>query len=338
MDVLLTGGAGYIGSHTLIELLACGHRIHVADNFANSSPEALNRVRSLSNRDFAFSRADVRDRAALIALFQEFRPEAVIHFAGLKAVGEGEAKPLDYYETNVAGTMNVLDAMNAVQCRRIVFSSSATVYGEPEYLPIDEAHPLRPASVYGRTKHMAEQIIADWGRARPEASGALLRYFNPVGAHESGRIGEDPHDVPNNLMPYISQVAVGRRAKLSIYGDDYDTRDGTGLRDYIHVADLARAHVAALDYAAAHQGVEAFNIGTGAGFTVHEMLRAFSEACGRDLPYEVTARRPGDVAACVADPSKANRLLNWRAERGLPEMSRSAWLWQSGNPNGYEAL
>ncbi len=335
MDVLLTGGAGYIGSHTLLELLAEGHRILVADNFANSSPEALNRVRELSNRDFRFARLDIRDRAALFGLFEAFRPQAVIHFAGLKAVGEGEARPLDYYETNVSGTMNVLEAMNAVNCARIVFSSSATVYGEPEYLPLDESHPCHPASVYGRTKHMAEQIILDWSRARPGSGGAILRYFNPVGAHESGRIGEDPHDVPNNLMPNISQVAVGRRAKLSIYGDDYDTRDGTGLRDYIHVVDLARAHVAALGYAAARQGVEVFNLGTGSGHTVREMLRAFSEACGRDLPHEVTGRRPGDIAACVADPAKANRLLSWRAERGLAEMSRSAWRWQSENPDGY---
>lgn len=335
MRVLLTGGAGYIGSHTLLELLAGGHEIQVVDNFANSSPEALLRVRGLSNRDFGISRADVRDRDALSAVFEAFRPEAVIHFAGLKAVGEGEAKPLEYYETNVAGTVNVLEAMKASGCGRIVFSSSATVYGEPEYLPLDEAHPCRPASVYGRTKHVAEQIIGDWARAHPGSGGAILRYFNPVGAHESGRIGEDPHDVPNNLMPFISQVAVGRREKLSIFGEDYDTRDGTGLRDYIHVVDLARAHAAALDYVAAHEGLDVFNIGSGEGHTVREMLKSFSAACGRDLPFQISPRRAGDVAASLADPSKANRLLGWRAERGLDEMTASAWRWQSGNPNGY---
>lgn len=334
--VLLTGGAGYIGTHTLLELLAQGHEICVVDNFANSAPEALNRVRRLANHDFEVVEADVRDRAALFAAFDAFRPEAVIHFAGLKAVGEAEAKPLAYYDTNITGTLVLLDVMAATGCNRMIFSSSATVYGEPDYLPIDEDHPLLAGCVYGRTKLMAEQILADWCRASPGTANVLLRYFNPVGAHASGNIGEDPQDVPNNLMPYIAQVAVGRREHLAIFGDDYDTRDGTGLRDYIHVVDLARAHVAALDYAMAHDGTEAFNIGTGNGSTVMEMLTAFSQACGRELPYRIAPRRPGDIAACLADPTKANRILGWHASHGIKEMTDSTWKWQSENPNGFD--
>jgi UDP-glucose 4-epimerase len=333
--VLLTGGAGYIGTHTLLELLAQGHEICVVDNFANSSPEGLARVRRLANHDFHVVEADIRNRDALLAAFEDFRPEAVIHFAGLKAVGEAEAKPLAYYDTNITGTLVLLDVMEATGCGRMIFSSSATVYGEPDYLPIDEDHPLRAGSVYGRTKLMAEQILTDWARAHAGASNVLLRYFNPVGAHASGTIGEDPQDIPNNLMPFIAQVAVGRRAHLSVFGDDYDTRDGTGERDYIHVVDLARAHVAAVDYAMGHDGTEVFNIGTGTGSTVMEMLAAFSKACGRDLPYKIVPRRAGDIAAYYGDPTKAERLLGWRATHGIGEMSSSTWKWQSENPNGF---
>jgi UDP-glucose 4-epimerase len=335
MRVILTGGAGYIGSHTLIELLALGHEICVIDNFANSSPESLRRVRNISNRDFAVVTADIRDTEAMQRIFTDFRPDSVIHFAGLKAVGEGEAKPVEYYNTNITGTLVLLDAMDASGCQRIIFSSSATVYGDPDYLPLDEGHPCRPASVYGRTKYMAEQILADWCRARPASSIVLLRYFNPVGAHASGKIGEDPQDIPNNLMPYIAQVAVGRRDRLAIFGDDYETRDGTGLRDYIHVVDLARAHVAALNYAAGHEGTEIFNIGTGDGTTVKEMLAAYSRACGQDLPSQIVARRAGDIAACYSDPAKAKRLLGWNALLDIDSMCASSWYWQSENPKGY---
>lgn len=333
--VLLTGGAGYIGTHTLLELLAQGHEICVVDSFANSSPEALDRVRRLANHNFEVVEADIRDRNALLSAFENFKPEAVIHFAGLKAVGEAEEKPLAYYDTNITGTLVLLDVMTATDCKRIIFSSSATVYGEPDYLPIDEEHPLRATSVYGRTKLMAEQILADWCRAHDGSSNVLLRYFNPVGAHASGSIGEDPQGTPNNLMPFIAQVAVGRRDHLMVFGDDYETRDGTGLRDYIHVVDLARAHVAALNYAMAHVGTDVFNIGTGDGSTVLEMLAAFSHACGRELPYKIAPRRPGDIAACLADPTKANRILNWQTTHGMDEMTHSTWKWQSENPNGF---
>ncbi|KGJ19407.1 UDP-glucose 4-epimerase GalE [Paracoccus sanguinis] len=337
MRVLLTGGAGYIGSHTLVELLAEGHDICVIDSYANSSPEALARVGSLTNRNFRTEEADIRNGTAVRRIFGCFRPEAVIHFAGLKAVGEGEARPVDYYDVNIAGTLRLIEAMDEAGCGRIIFSSSATVYGDPDYLPLDEAHPCKPASVYGRTKHMAEQILTDWVRARPGTAAVILRYFNPVGAHESGQIGEDPQGIPNNLLPFISQVAVGRRERLSIFGSDYDTRDGTGLRDYIHVVDLARAHVAALNHAADHDGIEILNIGTGTGTTVREMLAAFERACGQKLPHQVIERRPGDIAACYADPSKANRLLDWKAERGLDDMCASTWKWQSDNPKGYRS-
>lgn len=335
MKVLVTGGAGYIGSHTLIELCAQGHEVFVVDNFDNSSPEALIRVGELVQRKIPYARLDLRDSDGLGALMERERPEAVIHFAGLKAVGESEQKPLLYYDVNIAGTVSLLQAMRRADCTRIVFSSSATVYGVPQYLPFDEAHPCAPNNVYGQTKYMAERIIADWARATPGAAAVLLRYFNPVGAHVSGRIGEDPSDIPNNLMPFVAQVAVGRRDKLSVFGDDYDTPDGTGVRDYIHVTDLARAHSAALDYAAGHEGAEVFNVGTGQGYSVLEMVAAFARASGREIPYEIAPRRPGDIARSLADPSKANRLLGWHATHGLDEMCESTWIWQSGNPRGY---
>lgn len=335
MRVLLTGGAGYIGSHTLLEVLSQGHEALVFDSFANSSPEALERVRKLSNRDFSVVSGDIRDHAALDAAFTHFKPDVVIHFAGLKAVGEGENHPISYYDVNVNGTVSLLEAMTKANCKAIIFSSSAVVYGEPDYLPIDENHPCRPTSVYGRTKHMAEQILSDWSRANPGCSNVMLRYFNPVGAHGSGMIGEDPLDTPSNLVPFLSQVAIGRRAELAIYGDDYETRDGTGLRDFIHVVDLARAHVAALEFACTNSGTEIFNVGTGSGYTVREMLSAFEKACGSSLPHRVSDRRPGDIAASYANPAKAENLLGWQAANGLDAMCQSAWAWQTKNPNGY---
>ena len=335
MRVLVTGGAGYIGSHTLVELLAAGHEALVVDNYANSSPEALDRVERLTNRRFERLACDLRDAEPLAAAVRGFRPEAVVHFAGLKAVAESVEKPLLYYDNNVRGTLALVEAMREAGCRRIVFSSSATVYGEARYLPYDEAHPLAPVNPYGRTKMMIEEILGDWAAAEPGAVAVLLRYFNPVGAHASGEIGEDPLDIPNNLMPLVSQVAVGRRERLEVFGDDYDTPDGTGIRDYIHVVDLARAHVAALDFASRSEGAEAINVGTGRGTSVLELLRGFERASGRPVPYRIAPRRPGDVAVSVADPSKAHRLLGWRAERGLDDMCRSAWEWQSRNPRGY---
>lgn len=339
MRVLVTGGAGYIGSHTLVELMAGGHEVCVIDNHANSSPRALERVREIAGRDLAAHRLDIRDTAALARVAQDFRPDAVIHFAGLKAVGEGEENPVAYYEVNVGGTLSLLRAMEAAGCGRIIFSSSATVYGMPQYLPYDEQHPLAPVSVYGRTKRMAEDILRDWAAARNRAgetaAAILLRYFNPVGAHVSGRIGEDPRGEPQNLMPYLAQVATGRRAALRIFGDDWPTPDGTGIRDYIHVVDLARAHVAALDRAARTDGAEACNIGTGEGVSVRQMHAAFSQAVGRDLPCEVAPRRAGDLAESRAECSRAAEWLGWRPEHGLQDMVTSLWRWQSQNPDGY---
>ena len=335
MRVLVTGGAGYIGSHTLVELLGQAHEVCVFDDFSNSSPVVLDRVRALSNGHLRDVRGDVRDEGALDAVMADFAPDAVIHFAGLKAVGESMAAPLRYYDVNVRGTLSLLAAMDRAGCRRIIFSSSATVYGEPVYLPYDEAHPTNPTSVYGRTKLMAEGILSDWAELTG-GTAALLRYFNPVGAHGSARIGEHPDGVPNNLMPFIAQVAVGKRERLSIFGEDYDTPDGTGQRDYIHVVDLARAHVAALDWAAGHGGARAFNIGTGRPYSVREMVAAFEAASGRAIPVEVAPRRAGDIAAMQADPGRAEAEMGWTATHGLSDMAKSTWDWQSANPDGYD--
>ena len=337
MRVLVTGGAGYIGSHTLLELMAAGHEVCVLDNYSNATPEVLTRVRALSNKPVQDVVGDVRDGATLDQVFADFGPEAVIHFAGLKAVGESTEKPLQYYDVNVGGTLALLHAMGRAGCKRIIFSSSATVYGEPVYLPYDEAHPTNPTSVYGHSKLMAERILTDWAAATPGAAAVLLRYFNPVGAHASGRIGEDPKDIPNNLMPFIAQVAVGKRDALQIFGDDYDTPDGTGLRDYIHVVDLARAHVAAVSYAADHKGARPFNIGTGQSYSVKDMVAAFARASGREIPTRQSPRRAGDIAAMQADPSRAEAELGWRATHGLDEMTASTWAWQSQNPDGYDS-
>ncbi len=335
MRVLVTGGAGYIGSHTIVELLRQGHDVCAVDNFDNSSPVVLDRIQELTNRTLTFHQTDIRDTAAMTDIVAGFAPDAVIHFAGLKAVGESEAEPLRYYDVNNGGTVSLLTAMDAAGCKRVVFSSSATVYGEPVYLPFDENHPCQPSNVYGRTKYFAEEILRNWQSATDGACAVLLRYFNPVGAHPSGRIGEDPRDVPNNLMPFVAQVAVGRRAALSVFGNDYGTHDGTGVRDYIHVVDLALAHIAALDFAARNEGTEAFNIGTGQGYSVLDMVSAFSRASGRDIPYKIESRRPGDIATSLADPSRANAQLGWRATHDLDDMCASTWNWQSTNPNGY---
>lgn len=333
MRVLVTGGAGYIGSHTLLELLLKGHEVFVIDNLSNGHKEALNRVKELSNEDFGFFEGDIRDGEGLGREFSKFKPEAVIHFAGLKSVGESVERPLTYYENNVAGSVELLKAMDAHECKKIVFSSSATVYGTPQYLPIDEDHPVAPVNPYGQTKLMAENILSDW--ARNGRSVIALRYFNPVGAHASGRIGEDPQETPNNLMPYIAQVAIGKRKKLQIFGGDYETRDGTGERDYIHVTDLAKAHLAALEKMNEVGGFAVYNVGTGQGTTVKELLEIYGNTIGRDLSFETIARREGDVASSFASPRKARDALNWSAKLSVHDATSSSWNWQSQNPNGY---
>ena len=337
MRILVTGGTGYIGSHTTLELLQAGHDVVVMDNLANSSTESLNRVQELSGRTAAFVQADLLDPEALESIFTEHSPEAVIHFAGLKAVGESVAKPLHYYRNNVAGTLNLLAAMDRHDVRTIVFSSSATVYGASEEVPLVEKMPMDAVNPYGRTKEQIEDILADLGASDERWSIALLRYFNPVGAHESGRIGEDPTGVPNNLLPFVAQVAVGRRDKVMVFGNDYPTPDGTGVRDYIHVMDLAAGHLAALDYIAARKGVKRWNLGTGNGSSVLEVLAAFSKAAGREVPYEFAPRRPGDAAVSYADPSAALAELGWSAGRSLDDMCRDHWNWQKQNPQGYAA-
>ena len=337
MTVLLTGGAGYIGSHTAVELLNAGHDVVIADNYANSSPIVARRITQITGKPVKCYEADVADPAALERLFQENAIDSVIHFAGLKAVGESVRLPLDYYRNNLDSTLALLAAMEAHGVRHLIFSSSATVYGRHAALPYREDAETGPCTnPYGWTKLFIEQIIRDYAAAHPDFSVVLLRYFNPVGAHESGLMGEDPRDIPNNLMPYIARVAVGTLPYLNVFGNDYPTPDGTGVRDYIHVTDLATGHMAALDYAASHTGVEVFNLGTGTGYSVLDMVHAFSRACGRDIPYRIAPRRSGDIAACYADVTKAKKILGWRAKLDIDDMCRSAWNWQSHNPNGYE--
>jgi UDP-glucose 4-epimerase len=336
VKVFLTGGAGYIGTHILSELLGRGWHACVYDNFENSSPIALERVRALAGRGFQTVRGDITDAQELRAALESFKPDAVVHLAGLKAVGESNTDPLRYYRINVQGAITLLNAMQETDCKRIVFSSSATVYGIPQYVPHDEAHPLAPINPYGRTKLFVEEIIRDWFAADDSVSAVILRYFNPVGAHESGLIGEDPSVMPNNLLPIISQVAVGRRRMLDVYGNDYDTRDGTGERDYVHVVDLARAHLDALSYTMLNKACEVLNIGTGRGATVMEMLRTFERISGYTIPYRIVPRRQGDTPVSCANPTRARDLLGWNAENDLDEMCRSAWVWQSGNPEGYQ--
>ena len=333
--VLLTGATGYIASHTWLALLADGWNVVGVDDFSNSSPEVLHRLRRLAGVEPEFERASVCDAQAMAALFARRRIDAVVHFAAHKAVGESVARPLAYYANNVGGLVTVCQAMQAHGCRRIVFSSSATVYGEPQSLPIREDAPLAATNPYGRTKLIGEQVLHDLGTADPQWQTACLRYFNPVGAHESGLIGEDPRDVPNNLMPYVAQVAVGRRPRLQVFGNDYPTPDGTGVRDYIHVVDLAEGHVAALRRLVDAPGSFTVNLGTGRGYSVLELVRAYEQASGRPIPFDVVARRPGDVAACWADPSLAAGLLHWRARHDLERMCADSWRWQQRNPEGY---
>jgi len=333
--VLITGGAGYIGSHTSLEMLAAGHEVISIDNLTNGHEEAIRRVRQLSSCPLQFKIGDIRDRQFLDRVFSDFAPDAVIHFAGLKAVGESVTNPMAYYDVNVAGTSTLLQAMDQADCRQMVFSSSATVYGEPKYLALDEAHPTNPTNPYGRTKLMAEQMIADWCAANLSRAAVSLRYFNPVGAHASGQIGEDPMGTPSNLMPFIAQVAVGKRPILQVYGNDYETRDGTGERDYIHVLDLARAHAAALNYLTTAKGHELINIGTGRGATVLELIEAFKRMSKAKVPWLVVPRRAGDTAVSYADASRARKWLGWQAQYDLDAMCRDTWAWQSKNADGY---
>ena len=336
MRILVTGGAGYIGSHTVLELLDAGYDVLIADNFVNSKPAGLKRLQTLASRTFDFEEVDLTDAAATDALFARYAIDAVIHFAGLKAVGESVQKPLEYYRNNLSSTLNLLLSMKRHGVERFVFSSSATVYGDPVSVPIREDFALSVTNPYGRTKLMIEDMLRDVSVAEPGLRICLLRYFNPVGAHISGQIGEDPNGIPNNLRPYIAQVAVGKLPALRVFGNDYKTHDGTGVRDYIHVVDLAKGHVAALKKLQEGAGVYTYNLGTGVGYSVLDVLHACEKACGKTLPYEIVARRPGDVAACYADPEKAARELGWRAEFGIERMCADAWRWQSMNPNGFE--
>lgn len=336
MRILVTGGAGYIGSHTCVELLNRGHEVVVVDNLCNSSEESLNRVETITGKKPVFYQVDLLDRGSLEDVFAKETVDAVIHFAGLKAVGESVAKPLEYYHNNITGTLILCDVMRNHGVKRIIFSSSATVYGDPAFVPITEDCPKgKITNPYGQTKSMLEQILTDLHTADPEWSVILLRYFNPVGAHKSGLIGEDPAGIPNNLTPYITQVAVGKLKEVGVFGDDYDTPDGTGVRDYIHVVDLAVGHVKALDKLMKDQEVHIYNLGTGHGYSVLDMIKAFSKACGKEIPYVIKPRRPGDIATCYADPALAKAELGWEAERGLEEMCEDGWRWQSNNPNGY---
>jgi UDP-glucose 4-epimerase len=336
MAVLVTGGAGYIGSHTCVELLNAGYEIVVVDNFLNSKPEALRRVRSITGKDFKFYEADLLDKESIEKIFEENSIEAVIHFAGLKAVGESVGKPIEYYHNNITSTLILCEVMKKHGVKRMVFSSSATVYGMPERVPISEDFPLGATNPYGRTKLFIEEIMRDIYVSDREWSIALLRYYNPIGAHKSGLIGEDPSGIPNNLMPYITQVAVGKLKELNVFGNDYPTPDGTGVRDYIHVADLAMGHLKALEKVMSTAGAHAYNLGTGKGCSVLDMVKAFEKASGKKIPYSITGRRPGDIAVCYADPSKAQNELNWTAVRSLDEMCEDSWRWQTQNPNGYD--
>ncbi|OYV31309.1 MAG: UDP-glucose 4-epimerase GalE [Thiomonas sp. 20-64-9] len=335
--ILVTGGAGYIGSHTCVALIEAGYIPVVYDNLCNSSAESLARVERITGKRPVFVQADIRDPARLDAVFAQHKIDAAIHFAGLKAVGESVEKPLMYYDNNVGGTVVLLEAMQRAKVHNLIFSSSATVYGDPASTPIREDFPLSATNAYGRSKLMIEEILGDLHRAEPHWRIARLRYFNPVGAHESGLIGEDPRGIPNNLMPYITQVAVGRLQKLRVFGGDWPTVDGSGVRDYIHVMDLAEGHVAALRYLLGHEGMFTVNLGTGQGYSVLQMVQAFGKSIGRDLPYEIVARRPGDIAECWADPAAAKALLGWSAKRGLDTICADAWRWQQGNPEGYGA-
>jgi len=333
--ILVTGGAGYIGSHTCLALLEAGYDVVVIDNLVNSKEESLKRVQQIAGKSLEFHKGDLLETGALDRVFAGAPVDAVIHFAGLKAVGESVSMPLRYYHNNVTGTLHLCEAMRRHDVRKIVFSSSATVYGDPHTVPITEEFPLAPANPYGRSKRMIEEILRDIPAAGEQWDIALLRYFNPVGAHPSGLIGEDPNGIPNNLFPYITQVAVGKRKKLSVFGNDYPTADGTGVRDYIHVVDLADGHLKALERLASNPGIVTYNLGTGRGYSVLEVVEEIGKASSRKIPYEIVGRRPGDIAACYADASKAKREVGWSAKRGIAEMCADAWRWQSRNPDGY---
>ncbi|NIO06090.1 MAG: UDP-glucose 4-epimerase GalE [Proteobacteria bacterium] len=336
MRIVVTGGAGYIGSHTCLELLQAGYDVIVVDNLSNSKEESLTRVRELTGETLQFHKVDLVDKEALDTVFRGSSVDAVIHFAGLKAVDESVTIPLRYYHNNVAGTLRLCEVMAKHRVKNLVFSSSATVYGDPHAVPIQEDFPLKPTNPYGHSKLMIEQILRDLHCSDQAWNILLLRYFNPVGAHPSGRIGEDPNGIPNNLVPYIAQVAVGRLPDLSVFGNDYPTQDGTGIRDYIHVVDLAMGHIKALEKLKSNPGVATYNLGTGRGYSVLEVVSAFEKASGKKIPFKIVGRRPGDVASCYADPSKAGRELGWSAERGINEMCSDTWRWQSSNPRGYE--
>ncbi len=336
MSILVTGGAGFIGSHTCVELLDAGYDVVVVDNLYNASPKALERVKEITGKDLKFYEVDIRDAKALSEVFDKEEVESVIHFAGLKAVGESVSKPLEYYENNIGGTVTLCDVMRKHGVKNIIFSSSATVYGDPAFIPITEECPKGTCTnPYGWTKWMLEQILTDLHTADPEWNVVLLRYFNPIGAHKSGKIGEDPKGIPNNLMPYITQVAIGKLECLGVFGNDYDTPDGTGVRDYIHVVDLAIGHVRAVEKLKEKDGVSVYNLGTGKGYSVLDMVKAFEKACGKEIPYQIKPRRAGDIATCYCDASRAKEELHWTAERGLEEMCEDSWRWQSQNPNGY---
>lgn len=336
MKILVTGGAGYIGSHTCVELLNSNYDVVVVDNLYNSCREALKRVEKITGKDLTFYEGDLLDKDFLTDVFAREKPEAVIHFAGYKAVGESVEKPLEYYHNNITGTLILCDVMRKYDCKKIVFSSSATVYGDPAFVPITEECPKGLiTNPYGQTKGMIEQILTDIQISDPEWRVTLLRYFNPIGAHSSGLIGEDPKGIPNNLVPYIARVAVGKLPELGVFGNDYDTPDGTGVRDYIHVVDLAAGHVCALKHM--KEGVQIYNLGTGRGYSVLDVVKAYGKACGKEIPYSIKPRRPGDIATCYSDPSKAERELGWKARYGIEEMCRDSWHWQSGNPDGYQA-
>jgi len=337
MAILVTGGAGYIGSHTCIELINAGYDVVVLDNLSNSSEKSLERVAQITGKHVPFYKVDILDREGMNEIFEKETIDSVIHFAGLKAVGESVAKPLEYYHNNITGTLLLCDVMRAHNVKNIIFSSSATVYGDPAFIPITEDCPKgKITNPYGQTKSMLEQILTDFNVADPEWNVVLLRYFNPIGAHESGLIGEDPKGIPNNLLPYIAQVAVGKLECLGVFGDDYDTVDGSGVRDYIHVVDLAKGHVKALKKIEEKAGVKVYNLGTGNGYSVLQVVKAFEKACGKEIPYAIKPRRPGDIATCYADATKAKEELGWEAEYDIERMCADSWRWQSNNPNGYE--
>ncbi|MBP3327881.1 MAG: UDP-glucose 4-epimerase GalE [Clostridia bacterium] len=337
MSILVTGGAGFIGSHTCVELLNAGFEVVIVDNFYNSQPESLNRIKKITGKDFKFYEVDIRDKAGLDKVFSENKIDAVIHFAGLKAVGESCQKPLEYYENNIGGTVTLCEAMRDAGCKKIVFSSSATVYGSDNVSPLTENMKIGgTTNPYGTTKYMIELILQDLYASDNEWSVVILRYFNPIGAHESGMIGENPNGIPNNLMPYITQVAIGKLPQLSVFGDDYDTHDGTGVRDYIHVVDLALGHIKAVEKALNSNEINAYNLGTGTGYSVLDIVKAFEKASGQTVNYKIVDRRPGDLATCYSDPSKALNELGWKAERDLNKMCEDSWRWQKNNPNGFE--